>query len=339
MQRSGFAEPRRKLLRSVCIISLIAVATLTVIEAILRVADFRVLRAGKSEQSLTYRHDSELGWAPIPGSSSTVTIARTFHTQHNRLGFRDIEFERDARPVLMFLGDSFVWGVDAEAGERFTDVLRARISSHRTVNAGVSGYGTDQEYLWLRRIWPDVRPELAVLIFCTDNDRVDNRTNIRYDGYRKPYFAPSPAGGLMLQGQPVPYSLQVYIRENWLVRHLWLARTAVAAYVEIRYPRLWLPDPTEQLVDKIRDFLQARGARLVVGLQTRDEKLIQHLTDKDIPFVAFDGAEAYPRDFGSHWTPAGHRTVAERLSKFLSENNIVQVGSSSRQSSPPARDK
>src|SRR5690242_20154725 len=280
MQRSTGSARYRELLRSACIISLITVATLAALEVILRVADFRVLRAGNSEQSLTYRHDPELGWVPISGSSSTVTNARTFHTRHNRLGFRDIEFDRDARPAMLFLGDSFVWGVDAEAGERFTDLLREQVPGYRTVNAGVSGYGTDQEYLWLQRVWPDIRPELVVLIVCTDNDRVDNRTNIRYDGYRKPYFAPSPADGLVLEGQPVPYSLQVYIRENWLVRHSWLARTAAAAYVEIRYPRLWLPDPTEQLVDKMRDFVQARGARLVVGLQTSDDKLIQHLRDK-----------------------------------------------------------
>jgi hypothetical protein len=330
MQRSTSSARHREARSSACIVFLMAVATLAAVEIILRVADFRVLRAGKSERSLTYRHDPELGWAAIPGSTSIVTNARTFHTQHNRLGFRDIEFERDARPVLLFLGDSFVWGVDAESGERFTDLLRERISNYSTANAGVSGYGTDQEYLLLQRIWPDIRPDVVVLIFCTDNDRVDNRTNIRYDGYRKPYFVPSAASGLVLDGQPVPYSLQVYIRENWLVRHLWLARTAVAAYVEIRYPRLWLPDPTEQLVDKIRDFLEARGARLVVGLQTSDEKLIQHLSGKGIPVVAFDGAEAYPSDYGSHWTPAGHRAVAERLSRFLSENKIIQTNDATR---------
>lgn len=331
MQRSTSLARHRQILRSAGIVSLIIVATLFVLEVILRVADFRVLRAGKSEQSLTYRHDRELGWAPIPGSSSTVTNTRTFRTQHNRLGFRDIEFERDARPVLLFIGDSFVWGVDAEADERFTDLLRERIPGYRTVNAGVAGYGTDQEYLWLQRIWPVVRPELVVLMFCTDNDRVDNRTNIRYDGYRKPNFAPSSAGEPGFIGQPVPYSLQVYIRENRLVRHSWLARTAVAAYVEARYPRQWVPDPTEQLIDRIRDFVQGRGGRLVVGLQTSDDKLMQHLSAKGVPFVAFDGAEAYSPDFGSHWTPEGHRAVAERLFSFLSDNNVVRAGGASSQ--------
>lgn len=330
MQRSTSSDRLREFVRSACVVLLIVITTLAVVEIILRVADFRVLRAGRTEQSLTYRHDPELGWAPIPGSSSTVTNARTFQAQHNSLGFRDIEFERDTRPVMLFLGDSFVWGVDAEADERFTDLLRKRIPDYRTVNAGVAGYGTDQEYLWLQRIWPAVRPDVVVLMFCTDNDRVDNRTNIRYDGYRKPNFAPTSAGGPGFIGQPVPHSLQVYIKENWLVRHSWLARTAMAAYVEFRYPRRWVPDPTEQLIDNIREFVHARGARLVVGFQTRDDKLMQHLSGKGVPFVAFDGAEAYSTAFGSHWTPAGHRAVAERLFGFLSENGVVRTGGASQ---------
>lgn len=329
MQRSIGPGRPREILRSAFAVLLSTVVTLAVLEVILRVADFRALRAGKSERSLVYRHDAELGWAPVPASSSTVTNARTIHALHNQLGFRDIEFQRDGRPVLLFLGDSFVWGVDAEAGERFTDLLKDRLSSHQLVNAGVSGFGTDQEYLLLQRIWPTVKPDVVVLIFCTDNDRADNQTNIRYDGYRKPFYAPSD-NGLTLSGQPVPWSLQNYLSNSWLVRNLWLARTAVAAYVEIRFPRLAVPDPTEQLVDKIRDFVAAHGARLVVGLQASDEKLIRHLGGRQIPFVAFDGAEAYASDFGSHWTPAGHRAVAERLAAFLSKNGIAPSGGASQ---------
>jgi hypothetical protein len=329
MQRPIKSGKTREILRSTFAVLLSTLVTLAVLEVILRVADFRALRAGKSERSLVYRHDAELGWAPVPASDSTVTNARTIHARHNQLGFRDVEFQRDGRPVLLFLGDSFVWGVDAEADERFTDLLRARLSNYQTINAGVSGFGTDQEYLLLQRIWPTVKPDVVVLIFCTDNDRADNQTSIRYDGYRKPLFVPSDSG-LTLSGQPVPWSLQNYVSDNWLVRHLWLARTAVAAYVEIRYPRVSVPDATEQLVDKISDFVTAHGAKLAVGLQSRDEKLMQHLTTKGIPFVSFDGAEAYGSDYGSHWTPDGHRDVAERLLGFLSENSIVQAEGSPR---------
>jgi hypothetical protein len=323
-------ERVRQTLRSAGIALCMTLATLAAIEILLRVVDLRILREGAGERSLTYRYDAELGWAPIPNSSSIVTTARTIHAQHNSLGFRDIEFERDARPTMLFIGDSFVWGVDAEANERFTDLLRSRLSSTAIVNAGVSGYGTDQEYLLLQRIWPTFQPAVVVLIFCTANDRLDNGTNVRYDGYQKPYFATATDGTLMLRGQPVPKSRQLYIKQDWLVRHLWLARVVAFAYVEIWHPQVYVPDPTERIVSKIREFVEAHGARLIVGLQFGDDKLIQHLRAERIPFVAFNGAEAYSDLYGAHWTPAGHRLVAERLLGLLSENNIVQLDNVSR---------
>jgi hypothetical protein len=300
-------------------------ATLAALEIFLRTADLRELRQGVSERSLSYRYDPELGWAPIPSSTSTVTNARTIHVQHNSLGLRDIEFSPDARPTIMFLGDSFVWGLDAEAEERFTDLLRPRIPGTNILAAGVSGYGTDQEYLLLQRLWPKVKPTVVVLIFCSQNDRLDNSTNIRYEGYQKPYFATAADGSLVLSGQPVPKSRQQYFREDWWVRNLWLARLVADVYVKLRYPLLNVPDPTERLVSKIRDFVEANGARFLVGLQYRDDRLIRHLEASRIPFVNFEGAAFYPGEgSGAHWTPEGHKVVAERVLGLLSDNGVVQ---------------
>jgi hypothetical protein len=316
----------RESLHSVGIALGMTILMLAALEIFLRVADFRELREGVSERSLSYRYDAELGWAPAPNSSSVVANARTIHAQHNSLGLRDIEFSLDAEPTIMFLGDSFVWGLDAEADERFTDLLRTRISSHKILAAGVSGFGTDQEYLLLKRLWPKVKPAVVVLIFCTQNDRLDNSTNIRYEGYQKPYFATAADGSLVLQGEPVPKSRLQYIKEDWLVRNLWLARLATSAYVKIRHPLLFVPDPTERLVGMIRDFVEANGAKFLVGLQYDDPELVRYLQAGGIPFVSFDGAAFYPgAAAGTHWTPEGHQLVAERVLGLLSDNNVVQA--------------
>jgi hypothetical protein len=310
--------------RSALTVLLVIALTLAAMELLLRVADFRELRQDASERSLAYGYDAELGWAPIPNSVSTVTTARTIHATHNSLGFRDVEFSPDGRPAMLFIGDSFVWGVDAEANERFTDLLRNKLTQFTIVNAGVSGYGTDQEYLWLKRIWPKVRPAIVVLFFCTDNDRKDNSTNIRYGRYRKPYFETHPDGSLALRGQPVPRSLQVLIRDNWLVRNLWLARLAAAAYVEISSPAVAVPDPTEQLVDEIDEFVGAHDAKLLLALQSRDDRLIAHLQARRIPFVTLDGAAAYGAQYGSHFTPDGHEFVSKRLLEFFGQTLHIE---------------
>jgi GDSL-like Lipase/Acylhydrolase family len=303
----------RAVLRFASPLLLIIFVTLAATELLLRLADFRELRQDFSERSLAYGYDAELGWVPVPNAVSTVTTARTIQARNNSLGFRDIEFRPDERPVMLFIGDSFVWGVDAEASERFTDLLRDRLPQYQIANAGVSGYGTDQEYLWLKRIWPDIHPDVVVLFFCTDNDRKDNTTNVRYGRYRKPYFETASDGALRLVGQPVPKSLQLLIKESWLVRHLWLARVAALATVEISSAPVEVPDPTERLVSKIHEFVGSHDAKLLVALQSTDDRLVAQLRAERIPYVALDGAAAYGIQYGSHFTPEGHEFTSRRL--------------------------
>lgn len=76
--------------------------------------------------------------------------------------------------------------------------MKAKIPDYKILAAGVAGYGTDQEYLLLKRLWPKVKPAAVVLIFCAQNDRLDNSANVRYDSYRKPYFATQPDGSVVL---------------------------------------------------------------------------------------------------------------------------------------------
>lgn len=307
------------------------IVTLIGLEIFLRVADFSEFRESMTERSVGYGYDSELGWAPVPNSSGVIKTFRATQYKHNSMGLRDEEFTLDAKPTIMFLGDSFVWALDSQADERFTELLKPKIPGYKIMPAGVSGYGTDQEYLLLKRLWPKVKPAVVVLIFCSQNDRLDNSSNIRYEGYHKPYFATQPDGSLKLMNEPVPRSQILYIVENWLVRNLWLARVATNAYVRLRYPRLAVPDPTEKIVGMIRDFVVANGAKFMVGIQYHDEPLARYLEANNIPFASLEGADFYTRGgWGPHWTPEGNQFVADRLLGMLAANNIVRADSAAQ---------
>ena len=311
----------------------ITLATLAGLEVVLRVADFRELRESTNGQSLKFAYDAELGWLPEANSSSTITTFRTTHFKHNSLGLRDDEVTPNGKPTIMFLGDSFVWGLDSEANERFTELLKPRYPDHNILAAGIPGYGTDQEYLLLKRLWPKVRPDVVVLIFCAGNDRLDNTSNIRYDNYYKPYFATQPDGSLVLMGEPVPRSHLLYFRDNRLVRNLWLARLATDAYVRLRDGPVSVPDPSEKLVAKIREFVEGNGARFLVGIQSHDKPLAEFLETQGIAFTSLDGAAYYTQGgFGPHWTPEGQQFVADRIERLLAANNVVR-------SSPAGQDR
>src|SRR5215204_5692701 len=98
-------------------------------------------------------------------------------------------------------------------------------------------------------------------------------SNMRYENYHKPYFATRPDGTLVLAGQPVPKSHLVYFSEHWLVHNLWLARLVTNAYIRLKHPAVSVPDPTEKLVAKIREFVEGNGAKFMVGIQYHDEAL------------------------------------------------------------------
>src|SRR2546421_8165235 len=312
-------------LRTLAIHAAIWIATFAIAEAALRVADPRVLREGQSERTIAYRHDPELGWAPVPDSEFTVTAERLIHAKHNSLGLRDIELGASAKPKILFVGDSFVWGNDVEAEERFTNLLRKALPGHEIVNAGVSGYGTDQEYLWLKRLWDRIEPAVVVLMFTVVNDRWDNISNVRYDGYFKPYFATAPDGSLRLTGQPVPKPRQLYFKENALVHNLWIARAAVFAWIQLAHPAITVPDPTERLIGMMRDFVTTKGATFLVGMQITEPQMVAYLQAQNIPYIAFDGADLYRgMEFGFHWTPAGHELVAQRLMPLLERAGVVR---------------
>lgn len=74
----------------------------------------------------------------------------------------------------------------------------------------------------------------------------------------------------------------------------------------------------------LRDEVQKRGAKLMVGVQEHDPALEAFLTKQAIPFVVLDGAEYF--DSSRHWTPEGNKVVAGRLAALLSANGIAVVG-------------
>jgi lysophospholipase L1-like esterase len=302
-------------------LAIMAVA-LGVAELTLRAIDLRELRDSyEPGRALLFRHDARLGWAPIPNAAAAFTGTRTVAVRNNSLGLRDVEPAATRKPTVLFVGDSFVWGYDVEAKERFTDLLRGELPAAAIVNAGVPGYGTDQEYLLLARIWDAVHPDAVVLMFCTGNDRDDNASNTRNGGYYKPYLARTADGAWRFAGQPVPRSRHVYFRDNALVRHLWLARAAVTGYVQLAHPEIAVPDPTERLIDMMRKMVEGRGAKFLVGLQYHEARLEEFLHTRAIPFASFDGAPTYPSD-GFHWTPEGHAVVTQRLKRLLADAGI-----------------
>src|SRR5262249_844802 len=176
--------PRSRLGSRLILLLATAVVSLGLTELVLRLAFHKKLAPTLEERILPYRSDAQLGWFPAPNTTKQVSGCRTITATHNSRGFRDVEPPQNKKPGIIFLGDSLVWGFDVEASERFTEKLQARHKNWNIYNFGISGYGTDQEFLLLQRYFDLYRPRAVVLVICGDNDNEDNAWNVR-GGYYK----------------------------------------------------------------------------------------------------------------------------------------------------------
>jgi len=319
---SGTSRFGSRRLRVILLPILSVLVVLVAIELFLRVVDLKQVRLQPTDRRHGYQYDPELGWIGPANTAVILNASRPVTLRHNSLGLRDVELLPSAASTILFLGDSFVYGVDVEAEERFTERLRSDVPGVRIVNAGISGYGTDQEYLLLQRSWPRFQPKIVVLMFCVDNDRVDNKSNYRYFAF-KPYLA-NVEGRWQFRGYPIPASPQLSFYNNWFALRSASVRLALLGYSATRNRKVSAPDPTEQLVSMMRDLVESQGAKFLVGLQYREPALEAFLDSQKIPHTHFSEAGRYPT-WGGHWTPAGHALVAQRLMTLLSKEGLIPV--------------
>ena len=283
-------------------------------EALLRTGDFPHLDPRPDERSVLYHYDSELGWAAKPDTDALYVASERIQVRHNALGLRDAMPDTSRRHRLVVFGDSYVWGFDVTEEDRFTEHLESEQPTWDVVNAGVSGYGTDQALLLAERILPDLQPDAVLLVYTPQNDHVDNATNVRYNGYYKPYFVVS-GDTLALQGVPVP----VPARYRYEEMPVYLVRLVVDAYTRLKHPAVTVPDPSLALIRRFHEQVESGGAAFVVGLERADPEIEAGLDSAGIPWINLD-AESRFRIYGKHWDPAGHREVADRLQPFLAEH-------------------
>ena len=268
------------------------------------------------ERSLAYEHDPLLGWFPKKGDRRDFTGSRKIEVAHNARGFRDKELTVKTRPRILFLGDSFVWGYDVNREERFTERLQERMPEFEILNGGISGYGTDQEFLLLQREFKSIQPDLVFLLFSA-NDRRDNSSPVAY-GLAKPFFVPSPMGGLQLGGTPVPKNTVYYFKK----RALFLKKSVFLNLILLIFEKGkngQLADVTEDLVLEAERYLKKRGKNLIVGFVDSDSGLQRFCREQGILFLDLSGIDQRYRfpGHGKHWTPEGHREVSDKIYEYL----------------------
>lgn len=124
--------------------------------------------------------DELLGWKNRKNFSGIFRQSNvTTYVTTNSLGMRgspEIAIANEKKSILI-LGDSQTWGYGLNDDDTFSHILQDMLGEEFAVfNAGVLGYGLDQELLWLQRMGKVIKPELIIVtINLNDLSNISNK--------------------------------------------------------------------------------------------------------------------------------------------------------------------
>jgi len=271
----------------------------------------------------SFLYDRLLGWRNIPGRKST-TFGQPLTINSRGLRGPEYPFEKPAgtRRILV-LGDSYTWGYGVADEELFTKLLEEKLvadgRAFEVLNCGVSGWGTDQEYLFFREEGTRYSPDVVVLTFFF-NDLSEVVASMMY-GSAKPLFLNSD---LELGNVPVP---PPWKKQELVVTDVDPFELVVAIMKEL--DRLCVRAGCRLVVMKFGNSLAPRSERFL-EMERQFESLLAR--ELDVPYLDLDEAFAESGSAGKklvsvpdgHWNAAGHRETALALHRFLVDNRLLE---------------
>ena len=264
-----------------------------------------------------------LGWTN-PGGEVDAIGGATAHVNARGLrADREYSIERPAGVTrIEVFGDSFAFGTEVDDESTYCWVLERILSQAEVLNFGVPGYGLDQMMLRFQTEGVAFHPDIVVIGIVSP---LLARTG-SFTFWYKPYFE-IEAGKLVLHGVPVPSLAEAVSRQRYGLRILDVASMVFDPGSQIN------PVPLNRAI--LQHFLaaiRAAGAQpMIVRAPFLDEYLRDRGSSEDFlggcepgvmcvdTFPAF--AEAHARGValttGAHFSPAGHRIVAEAIAKEI----------------------
>ena len=299
---------------------------------------------------VVYGYHEELGAIPLPyqRGRKTPPYGPSYEFNHNSYGFRGTREYHDpkAAPRVLFLGDSFTYGVGVNDEQAFPQqieaILNAKGYAAEMINAGNPGKGTNYE-LRLLQIWgPELKANLVVVCFFW---------NDFYDNIEGEYFRLGEHGELIPQ-KPRSLTAKKTRIENlpvirWLlswshaanlvkVTILGLLKRPSKAHGEVTYqaPQADIK-MTQIFISEIIKTAKAQGSDVLFFFLPDEQQVDQYrksrqisVYEKDfIDIVKAQEEESYSLtaamtavegrialQYWGHWSPAAHLSAAQYMS-------------------------
>jgi hypothetical protein len=254
--------------------------------------------------------DPRYGWGHVPSHTTTLRYGEKVILAHTDADGDRVRNAGDAPdpslPTILFLGESITSGIGLEYDETYPAMIGERLGV-QTVNMGVHGYGTDNEYLRLQYALPRYAKPIAVvaLVIAEQLERnVDDAKQVRF---------------VLANGA---------LRPEGAAPELW--RTSPIKDLFGRVTRYHSDDAialTRALLRGIRDQARAKGATPLFVLthwgkpclpdETGEPSIERTLFEgEDLPHVTVDLRGTWVPSI-QHPGPEGHKRIADSVIRAL----------------------
>jgi lysophospholipase L1-like esterase len=303
--------------------------------------------------------DNRLGWKHAPNTRKIFVneFGERAEVSLNEHGHRGAAYPLAKDPKkyrILVLGDSFTEGVQVGEDDVFTALLERSNPHFQVLNAGVGGYGTVQEYLYLESSGLKHNPDL-VLLMVFDNDLSDNCLEA-YPGFGpRPHAVrngqavkivtnPDPREFLKY-ALPVPFANQLneysylfYLLNTDVYHRLRATRMRELQSADLaRAEQCGRYEVMFGVLGKFVQLLASNGVQLALVLIPTREQAQRGEAPTLQPILDFcerhgiaclsllerfrremhQAQPYFPADI--HWTKAGHRLAADEISRFLQD--------------------
>ena len=281
------------------------------------------------DDSLIYKHK--------PGLKK---VYQKVEVATNEIGLREKSLQEKQRGELrlLLLGDSitFGWGVTEEHtfSRKLEAILRMKLNRNvTTINSGVGGYNTFQEYNFLKDYFDTLQPDMISLLY--------NSNDIQ------PIYPPfDPWSKRSLRRKSPPEIIGILLRKSWFCRLFIYYPLALAAYAQESETdsvdtRSEGRNQSMEYLKKMAIFCQERNIPFVTfyyqgigGMTKLDQSLFTEITgigkkfsfhvfkvksynkETEIPAVVNSRIDPHPNKYG-------HQILADTMANRLLEYELI----------------
>jgi hypothetical protein len=290
--------------------------------------------------------DPGVGWKGRPFYRDEVN--GVFGNNHGLRMSENIDYGSEfyAKPRVLLVGDSMVYGFGVKQPFIFSEVLQREMPQLRVINTGVVGYNNVQEDVTMRRLLPVIRPQLSILFFCEANDALANDRNDHF----MPYATLRGDDVVLHEASkynppPLYERLDLWPVMDRLLKLRGKDLTYARDFIDlvVRKENSYVMRLETKLIEDIAQLSRSANTKLVIidvptfgemhREDTRNRVLqavcrrvnVRYLNLKDV-YPADSASLFLPND--QHWGQKGHRFIASLLESLVTEEINPQATAS-----------